>query len=72
MKAGGFRKSRYCDEAAIQKAVQDCDAVVHFAAESHNDNSHPFAWPFVNTNLVVLTRSWKPAANMASACTYLD
>jgi dTDP-glucose 4,6-dehydratase len=47
-----FVKADICDEAAIQKAVQDCDAVVHFAAESHNDNSLHSPWPFVNTNLV--------------------
>ena len=28
------------------------DAVVHFAAESHNDNSLDDPWPFVQTNLV--------------------
>ncbi len=47
-----FIKADICDEAAIQKAVKDCDAVVHFAAESHNDNSLHSPWPFVNTNLV--------------------
>lgn len=41
-----------CDEAAIDAAVADCDAVVHFAAESHNDNSLHSPWPFINTNLV--------------------
>jgi dTDP-glucose 4,6-dehydratase len=47
-----FIKADICDEAAIQKAVKDCDAVVHFAAESHNDNSLHSPWPFVNTNLI--------------------
>jgi dTDP-glucose 4,6-dehydratase len=41
-----------CDEAAIDVAVADHDAVVHFAAESHNDNSLRSPWPFVNTNLI--------------------
>ncbi len=41
-----------CDESAIDKAVADCDAVVHFAAESHNDNSLHSPRPFVDTNLV--------------------
>jgi dTDP-glucose 4,6-dehydratase len=29
-----------------------CDAVVHFAAESHNDNSLHSPWPFVQTNVI--------------------
>lgn len=41
-----------CDEAAIGQAVADCDAVVHFAAESHNDNSLHSPRPFIDTNLV--------------------
>ena len=41
-----------CDEVAIEHAVSQCDAVVHFAAESHNDNSLQTPWPFVHTNLI--------------------
>ncbi len=41
-----------CDETAIGQAVADCDAVVHFAAESHNDNSLHSPRPFIDTNLV--------------------
>jgi dTDP-glucose 4,6-dehydratase len=41
-----------CDEASIDSAISNCDAVVHFAAESHNDNSLHSPWPFVNTNLI--------------------
>ncbi len=41
-----------CDERRIDVAVARCDAVVHFAAESHNDNSLQSPWPFVQTNLV--------------------
>lgn len=41
-----------CDEGAIDRAVSDSDAVVHFAAESHNDNSLQTPWPFVHTNLI--------------------
>jgi dTDP-glucose 4,6-dehydratase len=41
-----------CDEQRIDAAVADCDAVVHFAAESHNDNSLHTPWPFVHTNLI--------------------
>jgi dTDP-glucose 4,6-dehydratase len=41
-----------CDEATIDKLVSACDIVVHFAAESHNDNSLTNPWPFVETNLI--------------------
>jgi dTDP-glucose 4,6-dehydratase len=47
-----FIKADICDESAINAAVADCDAVVHFAAESHNDNSLHSPWPFVHTNLI--------------------
>jgi dTDP-glucose 4,6-dehydratase len=41
-----------CDQSSIEQAVAECDAVVHFAAESHNDNSLHSPWPFVETNLI--------------------
>jgi len=41
-----------CDEQALGVAVAECDAVVHFAAESHNDNSLHSPFPFVQTNVV--------------------
>lgn len=41
-----------CDAAVVDEVVKDCDAVVHFAAESHNDNSLRSPWPFVETNIV--------------------
>jgi dTDP-glucose 4,6-dehydratase len=47
-----FIKADICDESAIEKAVAEMDAVVHFAAESHVDNSLHGPWPFVNTNIV--------------------
>ncbi len=47
-----FVQADICDEEAINRAVKECDAVVHFAAESHNDNSLHQAWPFVQTNLI--------------------
>ncbi|MGN6413398.1 dTDP-glucose 4,6-dehydratase [Flexivirga sp.] len=40
------------DAALVDGLVADADAVVHFAAESHNDNSLAEPWPFVQTNLV--------------------
>jgi dTDP-glucose 4,6-dehydratase len=47
-----FVQADICDEDAIDQAVADCDAVIHFAAESHNDNSLESPWPFINTNLI--------------------
>ena len=41
-----------CDAATLEPAVAGCDAVVHFAAESHNDNSLHSPWPFVQTNVI--------------------
>lgn len=41
-----------CDETLIDKLVSECDVVVHFAAESHNDNSLTNPWPFIESNLI--------------------
>ena len=41
-----------CDADLVDKLVSETDAVVHFAAESHNDNSLSDPWPFVETNLI--------------------
>ena len=41
-----------CDADLVNKLVEGSDAVVHFAAESHNDNSLSDPWPFVETNLI--------------------
>jgi dTDP-glucose 4,6-dehydratase len=41
-----------CDRELMDKLVGETDIVVHFAAESHNDNSLRDPWPFINTNLV--------------------
>ncbi|PTR24244.1 dTDP-glucose 4,6-dehydratase [Rhodococcus sp. OK519] len=40
------------DADIVNRLVADSDAVVHFAAESHNDNSLADPWPFVRTNVV--------------------
>jgi dTDP-glucose 4,6-dehydratase len=41
-----------CDAELVDRLVADHDAVVHFAAESHNDNSLADPSPFVQTNLI--------------------
>jgi dTDP-glucose 4,6-dehydratase len=55
----GLPESRYtlvrgdiCDAALVDGLVARHDVVVHFAAESHNDNSLRDPSPFVTTNLV--------------------
>ncbi len=40
------------DENLVDGLVADHDLVVHFAAESHNDNSLLGPWPFVEANVV--------------------
>ncbi|MBL0885015.1 dTDP-glucose 4,6-dehydratase [Myceligenerans indicum] len=40
------------DAALVDRLVSESDVVVHFAAESHNDNSLDDPSPFVQTNLV--------------------
>ena len=41
-----------CDKELVDKLVQNADAVVHYAAESHNDNSLGNPDPFIQTNIV--------------------
>ena len=40
------------DHDLVDRLVKDSDVVVHFAAESHNDNTLDDPWPFVETNVV--------------------
>lgn len=40
------------DEELVDQLVKEADVVVHFAAESHNDNSLHNPWPFIETNLI--------------------
>ena len=40
------------DAELVDRLVADSDVVVHFAAESHNDNSLDDPWPFVETNVL--------------------
>jgi dTDP-glucose 4,6-dehydratase len=41
-----------CDAEAVDKLFGAVDAVVHFAAESHNDNSLHNPRPFLDTNII--------------------
>jgi dTDP-glucose 4,6-dehydratase len=41
-----------CDENLVDRLFAETDAVVHFAAESHNDNSLQYPRPFLDTNII--------------------
>lgn len=47
-----FVEGDICDAVLVNALFDEHDAVVHFAAESHNDNSLSGPAPFVHTNLV--------------------
>jgi len=47
-----FVRGDICDAAVVRPLVRDCDAIVHFAAESHVDRSIDNAEPFVRTNVL--------------------
>ncbi|WP_028044838.1 dTDP-glucose 4,6-dehydratase [Cellulomonas sp. URHE0023] len=47
-----FRKGDITDAELVDELVAQADVVVHFAAESHNDNSLHDPWPFVQTNVI--------------------
>lgn len=40
-----------CDRGLLERVVPGHDAIVHFAAESHNDNAIADAAPFIQTNV---------------------
>jgi dTDP-glucose 4,6-dehydratase len=46
-----FVKGDICDAAAVEAAMRACDAVVHFAAESHVDRSIYEPAPVIQTNV---------------------
>jgi dTDP-glucose 4,6-dehydratase len=46
-----FVRGDVCDAAAVEAALRGCDAVVHFAAESHVDRSIYEPAPVIETNL---------------------
>jgi dTDP-glucose 4,6-dehydratase len=46
-----FVKGDICDASAVEAAMRGCDAVVHFAAESHVDRSIYEPAPVIQTNI---------------------
>lgn len=47
-----FVEGSICDPELVDKLISEADLVVHFAAESHNDNSLHDPTPFIQTNLI--------------------
>jgi dTDP-glucose 4,6-dehydratase len=47
-----FVQGNICDVELVDRLVANTDAIVHFAAESHNDNSLSNPRPFLETNIV--------------------
>jgi dTDP-glucose 4,6-dehydratase len=47
-----FVHGNICDSDLVDRLISEVDVVVHFAAESHNDNSLNNPRPFVDTNIV--------------------
>ncbi len=46
-----FVKGDICDLELVDGLVKDCDAIVHYAAESHVDRSILDSTPFIKTNI---------------------
>jgi dTDP-glucose 4,6-dehydratase len=47
-----FVEGNICDASVVDSLVSNADVVVHFAAESHNDNSLKSPRPFIDTNVI--------------------
>jgi dTDP-glucose 4,6-dehydratase len=47
-----FVQGNICDAALVESLVSQADVVIHFAAESHNDNSLKSPRPFIDTNVI--------------------
>ncbi|ADG80365.1 dTDP-glucose 4,6-dehydratase OS=Tsukamurella paurometabola (strain ATCC 8368 / DSM / CCUG 35730/ CIP 100753 / JCM 10117 / KCTC 9821 / NBRC 16120 / NCIMB 702349 / NCTC 13040) OX=521096 GN=Tpau_3787 PE=3 SV=1 [Tsukamurella paurometabola] len=46
-----FVKGSIVDPAVVDELVSSADAVINFAADTHNDNSLSDPWPFLDTNI---------------------
>ncbi len=65
----GFVQGSVADAPLVDRLVAEHDIVVHFAAESHNDNSLNDPSPFIQTNLVGTTSCSRRSADTTSATT---
>jgi len=52
-----FVKGDICDAVSVEAAMRGCDAIVHFAAESHVDRSIYEPAPVIQTNVTEHLRS---------------
>ena len=58
-----FVHGNICDAELLDKLVPGHDAIVHYAVESHNDNSIANPEPFLKTNVEGTFRLWKRRVN---------
>ena len=47
-----FVEGSIADADLVDRLVAENDLVIHFAAESHNDNSLDNPWPFMESNII--------------------
>lgn len=47
-----FIKGDICDQVLMDSIAAECDMLINFAAESHNDNALAAPKPFIETNIV--------------------
>ncbi len=64
-----FVEGDITDAGLVDKLVSQSDAVVHFAAESHNDNSLSDPSPFLRTNVIGTFTLLEAVREHASAIT---
>lgn len=64
-----FVHGNICDTALLDEIVPSADAIVHFAAESHNDNSITDPAPFIRTNVEGTFRLLDAARKMVRVST---
>ena len=57
------------DAALVERLVAESDVVVHFAAESHNDNSLDDPWPFVEANVIGTYQLLRRSGTTGCGCT---
>ena len=64
-----FVHGNICDAELLDRIVPGHDAIVHYAAESHNDNSIANPEPFLKTNVEGTFACWRRPASTTCATT---
>jgi len=73
-----FVHGNVCDRELVQTLVDECDVIVHMAAESHVDRSIIDATPFIQTNilgtqtLIDAIRQTRDATGTSKRCVYVS